>query len=69
MTTHVNEFKLETAITDGFPHVRISLKDGTVVMDTDKVSIIGLENLSEVFETAAKMASRQLEQHWRSSAR
>ena len=43
------------------PHARVSLEDGTVVVDTDKVSAIGLEKLPAVFEAAASMASSQLE--------
>ena len=61
MVKHVNGFKLEVEIADGLPHVRVSLEDGTVVVDTDKVSVIGLGKLPAVFEAAASMAFSQLE--------
>jgi hypothetical protein len=65
MVTSVNGFKLEVTLDDDVPHVRISLEDGTVVLETNRVSLTGLERLPAVFETAASVASRQLEQHYR----
>jgi len=61
MVRSVEGFKLEVSIVDLLPHVRVSLKDGTVVVDTNEVSLIGLEKLPAVFETAASMASEQME--------
>jgi hypothetical protein len=61
MVTYMNGFKLEVTIANELPNVRISLRDGTVVVDTDRVSVVGLQNLSEVFETASSMALQQLE--------
>jgi hypothetical protein len=56
MTATVNGFNLEVTDADGLPHVRVSLANGTVIVDTDQVSVCGLERLSEVFAVAAKMA-------------
>jgi len=61
MTTQVNGFRLEVTRADGLPHIRVSLQDGTVVMDTDQVSVIGLQKLPAVFEAAAAISLRQLE--------
>jgi hypothetical protein len=65
MVTYVNEFKLEVTTTALIPHVRVSLKNGTVVVDTKAVSVTGLERLSEVFEEAASTALQQLEYQYR----
>jgi hypothetical protein len=62
MESNVNGFKLEVTLVDRLPSVRLSLRDGTVVMETDRVSIVGLEKLPAVFEAAARMAFRLLEQ-------
>ena len=61
MVTNVEGFKLEVTSADSVPHVRVSLKSGAVVVDTDKVSVTGLQRLSAVFEAAAGIAARQLE--------
>jgi NACalpha-BTF3-like transcription factor len=61
MTTHVNGFKLDVKRVDGKPHVHISMKDGTVVVDTDQLSVVGLERMSAVFQAAASMALRDAE--------
>ena len=61
MVSHINGFKLEVTIDDGLPHVRISFGDGTVVLDTDRLSVSGLEKLPEVFAAAASIAARELD--------
>jgi len=65
--SNANGFKLEVSVADGVPHVRISteMKEGiVVVLDTDRLSSSGLENLSEVCRTAAKMAFEELDLYW-----
>ena len=58
MTANINGFNLEVTNVDGLPRVRVSLANGTVVVDTDQVSIEGLGRLSGVFATAEMFASR-----------
>jgi hypothetical protein len=62
-TRYGNGFNLEVTIDNELPHVRISLRDGAVVVDTDKVSIQGLRSLAAVFERAASMAFDELERY------
>lgn len=64
MISHSNGFKLEVTAADGKPHVRVSFRDGEVIIDTNRVSVTGLEKLPAVFETAAAMALRELEDYW-----
>ena len=60
MVTHVNGFKLEVTTAEPISHVRISMKDGTVIVDTDKLSVGGLERLTEVVGAAASIALKNL---------
>ena len=61
MVRNVNGFKLEVNEKNGLPHVRVSLSDGTVIVDTDRVSIKGLQNMVAVFEVAADIADQELD--------
>ncbi len=61
MAEKVSGFDLEVSVVDLIPHVRVSMENGTVVVDTDKVSCTGLENLSTVFKRAASIALGQYE--------
>jgi hypothetical protein len=65
MTRDINGFKLEVTYADLVSHVRISMKDGTVLLDTDKLSVNGLERLTEVVGTAASIALKNLPGTWR----
>lgn len=61
MTERIAGFGLEVSVVELIPHVRVSMDNGTVVVDTDKVSCTGLENLSTVFKRAASIALAQYE--------
>ena len=61
MTEKIAGFNLEVSVVDLIPHVRVSMGNGTLVVDTDKVSCTGLEHLSTVFKRASSMALRQYE--------
>lgn len=65
MISRTSGYILEVTVADGRPHVRVSFPDGTVIVDTDKVSVTGLEKLPAIFETAASMALRELEDYYR----
>jgi len=64
MTRDMNGFKLEVEYHDLVSHVRISMKDGTVVVDTDKLSVSGLERLAKVVGTAASIALKNIPSSW-----
>jgi len=69
MIHHVNGFNLEVTMPKfqlevPAPRVRISFGDGTVVVDTDALSIEGMRNMSAVFEAAASIAFRELDNHY-----
>lgn len=64
MVMHVNGFTLEVTTTDLISHIRISMKDGTVIVDTDKLSVGGLERLTEVVGTAASIALKNIPGSW-----
>ena len=57
MTEHTHGFDLEVNIEDDLPHVLIS-NHGEVVLDTNRLSIKGLENMSEVLKRAASLANQ-----------
>ena len=52
MKANINGFNLEVVDDNGLPRVRVSLADGTVVIDTNQVSVSGLGRLSAVMATA-----------------
>jgi hypothetical protein len=60
----VKGFEVEVTVKDAIPHVRISFADGRQVMQTDALSIIGLEDMSTVFARAARMAYNELDIYW-----
>lgn len=64
MVSNVNGLRLEVEVNDAIPHVRVSMKDGAVVLDTDKLSITGLRNLAEALEIAAKFVYQELDHYW-----
>jgi hypothetical protein len=61
MAEKIAGFDLEVSVVEFIPHVRVTMENGTVVVDTDKVSCTGLENLSTVFKRAASIALKQFE--------
>ena len=76
MAEKVAGFDLEVSVVDFIPHVRVTMENGTVVVDTNEVSCTGLENLSAVFRRAASIALKQFEAQsmkrvddWRMEAR
>jgi hypothetical protein len=64
MTRDMNGFKLEVTYADLISHVRITMKDGTVIVDTDRLSVSGLEGLAKVVETAASIALKNIPSSW-----
>lgn len=64
MTRDMNGFKLEVTYADLVSHVRITMKDGTVIVDTDRLSVSGLEGLTKVVETAAAIALKNIPSSW-----
>ena len=64
MIDRINGFKLEVQERDGLPRVRVSFTDGTLIWDSDKVSISGLRGLAPVFERAAVMAYDEIDRYW-----
>lgn len=64
MTRDVSGFKLEVTYADLVSHVRITMKDGTVIVDTDRLSVSGLEGLAKVVETAASIALKNIPSSW-----
>jgi predicted transcriptional regulator of viral defense system len=61
MAEKIAGFELEVSVVEFIPHVRVTMENGTVVVDTDQVSCTGLENLSAVFKRAASIALKQFE--------
>ena len=64
MTRDMNGFKLEVTYADLVSHVRITMEDGTVIVDTDRLSVSGLEGLAKVVETAASIALKNIPSSW-----
>jgi hypothetical protein len=64
MTRDVSGFKLEVTYADLVSHVRISMADGTVIVDTERLSVSGLERLTKVVETAASIALKNIPSSW-----
>jgi hypothetical protein len=60
----VEGFEVEVTLNANVPRVRVSLADGTPVVETDALSIQGMERMGAVFDRAAKMAYRELETYW-----
>ena len=60
----VQGFQLEVTLNENVPRVRVCFADGTPVIDTDALSIQGMEHMGAVFERAAKMAHNELELYW-----
>lgn len=58
---NVNGFEWQVTRDGDLSHDRVSLKDGTVIVNTSAVSATGLRNLSSVFERESALAFRQLE--------
>ena len=65
MIRQVNGFTLEVTTADLVSHVRISMQDGTIIVDTDRLSVCGLERLTEVVGKAATIALQNLPGSWR----
>jgi hypothetical protein len=63
-TTSIGDFKLEVEAQDGVPHVRVSFANGEVVLETNRVSVTGLQKMPDVFEAAASMAFDELEHYY-----
>ncbi len=65
MIENVRGFEVETKMKAGLPCVRVSnARSGELIVDTDSLSIIGLENLSVALKAAARMADAELALHW-----
>ncbi len=64
MITHVNGFKLEVDYDDLVSHVRISMSDGTVIIDTNRLSVSGWEGLAGAVDKAAKIALQNIPSSW-----
>lgn len=60
----VNGFRVEVEVTDAIPHLRIRMASGQLIVDTDALSVEGMDNLALVLTRAARMASDELEHHW-----
>lgn len=65
MIDRIDGFILEVKERDGLPRVRVSIAEsGTVVVNTDEVSIEGLRRLAAVFERASDMAYQEIDFYW-----
>jgi hypothetical protein len=64
MYTEIRGFGVEVTVKDGIPRVLVQFRGGGVVVDSDSLSIQGMENLAEVFECAAKLAYIELDLYW-----
>lgn len=64
MLNKVEGFEVEVTVKDAIPHVRISFADGQPVLDTDALSITGMERMGAVFARAARIAYNELEMYW-----
>lgn len=60
----IEGFDLDVAIEDGRPRVRVCLANGECVIDTARVSVQGLERMSDVFTAASRMARRGMDRWW-----
>ena len=66
MRSRVQGFEMEVTVDDGKPHLRVSFRSsGEMVLDTNALSIKGMENMAIVFTRAAKMAYTELDAYWR----
>lgn len=65
VTSNVKGFKLEVTASQGVSRVVVRMADDSVIIDTDRVSITGLQNLVAVFESAARLAYREMDDYWR----
>ena len=61
----VSGFRVEVEVTDAIPHLQIRMASGQVVVDTDALSIEGMNNLALALTRAARIANDELEHHWR----
>jgi hypothetical protein len=60
----VEGFELEVTLKDGVPRVRVSFANGEPALETDALSIQGMERMGAVFARAARMAYAELEVYW-----
>jgi len=62
MMSKLHGFELEVTVTDYTPRVRVSNAfSGELVVDTDALSVTGIERMAAVFARAARMAYNELE--------
>lgn len=64
MTNAVQGFNVTVTVADAKPHVQVSLANGKSVVDTDALSIQGMERMGDVFACAARMAYDELDRYW-----
>jgi hypothetical protein len=65
MTSNVHGFEVEVTVKDAIPHVRISnARSGEPVVNTETLSIKGMENMALAFSSAARMAFYELDRYW-----
>jgi hypothetical protein len=65
MKSNVQGFEVEVTVKDAFPHVRVSnAKSGELVVDTEALSVKGMENMALAFSSAARMAYNELDRYW-----
>lgn len=58
-------FEVTVTVKDGLPHLQVSFASGESILDTDRLSIQGMENMAVVFEHAARLAYKELDNYWR----
>ena len=55
---------MEVDLKDGIPHVRITFANGNPVLETNALSIKGMESMGAVFAEAARLTYAEWEDHW-----
>ena len=66
MHSKVQGFEVVVTVTEGRPHLKVSFgSSGEAVLDTDALSITGMENMATALTRAAKMAYTELDDYWR----
>lgn len=63
--TRVEGFELEVVVEDGTARIRIYHSNGDQVLETNKLSIRGMQRMGRVFGAAAKLALPELETYYR----
>ena len=65
MECRVKGYDVRVTNEEGCPRVRVSFRhNGECVIDTNRLSITGLVDMSEVFARVAPIAFAQMEQYW-----